>query len=251
VTSSSLPAGGSGTVSSNDWPWYLRSAARRDLDVGMALGGEQRGGLALERGRGRRQLTGCQAGEGTQERADQVVLHLRLEQAERAPHAGRRGHEHGRDLERARHLRGEERAIAAEGDERELLRVAPALDAHRAHGARHPGAAEEIHAVRGFEEPDVEARGNLFGERAPARVGIEAQPARQPLLMQIAEAHVGVGERHRFAPESVAHRPRHRPRTVRTDVERPAPSTLTMLPPPAPTSAMSMAGTRSTKPPPL
>ena len=102
--------------------------------------------------------------------------HLRLEQADRAEDAGRRRHEHGRDPERARHLGGEERPVAAEGDQDELARVAPALDGHRADRARHPRAAEQVDAVRGrLERRGRAGRATCSAIAARASVAIEAR----------------------------------------------------------------------------
>src|SRR5262249_1380955 len=51
----------------------------------------------------------------------------------------------------------------------------------RAHCARHARAAEQIDAVRGFENADAERRGSLLLERAPRFLRGEREAARQPL----------------------------------------------------------------------
>src|SRR5262249_57315645 len=104
--------------------------ARAPLDLhvaAVALRVKQRARLALESSERGGEVVRVEAGERPQEGAHEVMLDLGLEEAEGAPHAGGRRHEHGADLERPRHLRREERAVAAEGDEGEFLRVASAL----------------------------------------------------------------------------------------------------------------------------
>ena len=134
------------------------------------------------------------------------------------PGAG--GIEDGADLERARHLRREERPVAPEGDQGEVARVAPALDGDGAHRAGHARAAQEVDAVGGIRHVDAEGRGDLRGHGPARLLRVEAEAAGQPLGMQITEGHVGVGEGDLEPALVVADGPGHRPRASRTDVER-------------------------------
>src|SRR5215469_3592684 len=198
----------------------LEVGAPLDLHMApVALGTQERLHLALQRGEGGGEIAWVEVGQRPQEGAHEVVLHLGLEETEGAPHAGSGGHEDGGDLERPRHLRGEERAVAAEGDEGELLRIAAALDGDGAHRPRHPRASQEIDAVGGLMEVEVETLRDLLGHRAPSALGVEGESAGKPLGMEVAEAHVRVGEGRLSASEPVAHWSGHRSRAPRTHVE--------------------------------
>src|SRR5215472_11876962 len=202
-------------------PLVLEVGAPLDLHIApVALGAQERLRLTLQRGEGGGEVARIEAGRRPQEGAHEVVLHLGLEETEGAPHAGSGGHEDGGDLERPRHLRGEERAVAAEGDEGELLRIAAALDGDGAHRPRHPRASQEVDAVGGLVEFEVETLRDLLGHRAPGALGVKGESAGEPLGMEVAEAHVRVGERRLGASEPVAHRSGHRSRAPRTHVER-------------------------------
>src|SRR5499433_4447058 len=109
------------------------------------------------------------------------MLDLGLEEAEGAPYPGSRRHEHDADLERPRHLRREERAVAAEGNEGEFLRVASALDGDGAHGAGHSRASQEIHAVGRLVEIEAETGRDLLAHRAPRAVRVQGEATRQAL----------------------------------------------------------------------
>jgi hypothetical protein len=106
-------------------------ASVRRHRLAVSLRAEKRLRLALERAERGGNAVGGFRREGTEDAPDQMVLALGLEEPDRAEHAGRGRHQHGPDGEGARHLRGEERPVAAEGDQDEVARVAPALDGHR------------------------------------------------------------------------------------------------------------------------
>ena len=131
----------------------------------VALGAQERLGLPLERVERGGHARGRLGGERAKHAPHEVMLALRLEEADRAEDAGRGRDEHRRDPERARHLGGEERPVAAEGDEDELPRVAPALDRHRADRAGHARAAHQVDAVRGRLELEVERPRHLLRDR--------------------------------------------------------------------------------------
>src|SRR5882672_1394810 len=157
--------GSQGDTELEGLPLVLEIRAALDLHAvrAVALRAQQGLRLPLERGERLHQITRLEAGERPEKGPHEVMLHLRLEQPERAPHPGRGRHEHPRDLERAGHLCREERPVAAEGDQGELLRIAPALDGDGADGARHARAAEQVDAVRGLGQPEAERRAHLLG----------------------------------------------------------------------------------------
>ena len=154
------------------------------------------------------------------------------------------------DAEAGGHLGGEQRAVAAERDDRELARVAAALDGHRADGARHPRAAEQEDAVRRVVERRARAAPATWSSTAsPGQLGRRAAArSASRSSCEVAEDDVGVGQGRLGAAVGVAGRPGIAPALRGPTWSWPASSTRTMLPPPAPISAMSMAGTRSRKP---
>jgi len=65
-----------------------------------------------------------------------VTLELGFEKTDCAEDPRRRRHQYRADFELASHLGGQERTIAAEGDQREVSRIPAALDrSHRAGNA--------------------------------------------------------------------------------------------------------------------
>src|SRR5262249_36222349 len=124
------------------------------------------------------------------------------------------------DFERAGHLGGEERAVAAERHQRELSRVASALDGDGAHRARHARASEEIDPVGGVGHADPEGRRDLLEDGAARFLGSQTEAARQALGVKVAEREVGVGERDLRAALIVAGGPGHGAGAPRADVQR-------------------------------
>ena len=113
-----------------------------------------------------------------------------------------------------------ERAVAAEREQRVLARVAPALARDGADRAHHVRRRDHVRAVRGLgdrqphapRDPRLE---DLVGAR---RVELD-RAAREPTRIQEAEDHVGVGDRGLGAAEVVAERARRRARALRADLQ--------------------------------
>src|SRR5215472_13991554 len=186
------------------------------------------------------------------ERSDKVMLELGFEKTDRAEDPRRRRHEYSADFERASHLSRKERTIAAEGDQREVPRIPAALHRDGSHRTGDAGAADEISAVGRFLQRQTEGRGYLHGNRAPRFGRIESQSARQPILREITKRYIGVGQSRRGPAIAVANRARCGAGALcGPRCKAPALSTVRMLPPPAPTSAISIAGVRRRYPPPL
>src|SRR5262249_8261772 len=108
-----------------------------------------------------------------------------------------------------------------EGHQREFLRIATALDRDRANGASHPGAAEQVHAVRRFGDVEPDGGSNLIGERPPRLLGVEPETARQALWMEISETDIGVGECPLAPPLMEGAGPGPRPRAPGPHVQSP------------------------------
>src|SRR5262249_15493491 len=128
------------------------------------------------------------------EGSDEVLLELGCEKPDSAEDLRCRRHQYRADFEGTGGLGSKKRTVAAEGNESEVSRIPTALDCNRAYGPRDAGAADEIGAVGSFLQWQIQGRGNLHRNRAPRFGCIEPQPARQSVLREIAQRHVGVGQ---------------------------------------------------------
>ena len=173
--------------------------------------------------------------------------------AEKTP--GRGGTSTRRMPELARERGGVDRAAAAERDEREVARVAAALDRHRLDRADHARVRQLVGAVRRVEHVQPERLGDVALERplgASGRRRAASSPSSSPRRVEVAEQQVGVGDRRLVAALAVADGTGIGARGARARPwgRRPG-RARSRLPPPAPTSARSMNGTLSAYPPPL
>ena len=123
------------------------------------------------------------------------------------------------DPEARRHLGREQGSVAAERHDRELARVAAAFHGHRPDGTGHARLADQERAVRGVVEVERERRSHLLGDGSPRQLAVEAQAARQSLVVEVAQHDVRVRERRVRAALRVAGGPRDRARAARPDVE--------------------------------
>ena len=82
-----------------------------------------------------------------------------------------------RDAQRGRHAGGEQRPVAAEGEQRELARVAAALGRYRLDGADHVGGRDQMGAVGRALDRHAERLGDLFGEDRARLLGVELERA--------------------------------------------------------------------------
>ena len=143
----------------------------------------------------------------------EFLLDIRAQQAERAEHAGRARDHHAPDAERLGDLGRHHRPVAAEGDEREVARVAAAIGRDRLHGARHRGDRERQHAARRARQVEAQRARDLSCKRGAAGIGLERKAAAgQRRVVDVAERQEGVGQRRLRAAEPVADRARDRRR---------------------------------------
>src|SRR6267378_3653950 len=104
-----------------------RRAADSRLLRGESAGGELIARLARERVPSHGNFLRVGFSEQPPEAARIVILDVGVEQPERGEKARRRRHDDALHAERLSHAAGEHRAIAAESEQRELARIAPAL----------------------------------------------------------------------------------------------------------------------------
>ena len=138
-----------------------------------------------------------------------MVLDVGVEQAEGGEEARRRRHDHAADAERRRHAAGEQGAVAAEGEERELPRVAAALGRDRLDGADHVGGGDLVRAIGGGLQAHAQGFGYGRGKHRARLVGIESEGAADEVAgVQVAQDDVGVGDGRDPAAGVVANGPR-------------------------------------------
>ena len=122
-----------------------------------------------------------------------------------------------------RHAGREQRAVAAEGEQREFARIAPALGRHRLDGADHVRGGDQMCAVGGAFERHAERLRDLLLERRARLLGVELQRAADEIRrVDVAEQHVGVGDGRRLAAHVVADRARRSARALRPRLQRAA-----------------------------
>ena len=152
-------------------------------------------------------LAQVRAPQQAAERARVVMLDVGVKQAERREQPGRGRHHDALDAEHRRHAGREQRAVAAEGEQGELARIAPALGRHRLDGADHVRGGDQVRAVGGAFERHAERPGDLLLERRARLPGIELQRAANEVRrVDVAEQHVRVGDGRRLAAHVVADR---------------------------------------------
>ena len=183
---------------------------------GEAIGDHRLPGLRLQavEGRGHRVRVG--AFGPNHDRLDELLLGIRIEQAQGAEHAGHRRHEHPADLQRAGDLHAEHGSVAAEGREHEVPRVPPAVRGDRLHGPGHGGAGEGEHPVRGFRQGAVQRPGHLLFEDGKRLRRVQGQaPADQVTRVQVADGDQRIGKRRIHSAQVVAHRTGYGPGALR------------------------------------
>ena len=101
--------------------------------------------------------------------------------------------------------------------------IAPALARDGADGAHHVRGGDEVGAVGRLDQRHPERARHLLLEHLvrPRRVELH-RAAREPRRIEIAQDHVGVGDRRLGAAEVVAERAGRRPRAPRPHLERAA-----------------------------
>ena len=124
-----------------------------------------------------------------------VVLDLGMEQAEGGEQAGRGRHQHCPDRELARHAGGEERPVAAEGEQGVVTRVAAPLGRDSANGADHVRGGDTVGAERGVFRRQAHRLRHGALEGLARRLVVELQRAADEMArIEVSEQQVGVGE---------------------------------------------------------
>ncbi len=173
-----------------------------------------RGHVVVHRGHGRR----VERVEPADVGARHVELHLGGEESDRRRHAGRGGQDHARDAERLREAAAVHRPGAAERHERQVARIAAALDRHHARGQLHVGVDDRVDAPRGLLHREAEGARELLIERARGAGRVERhRAAGEVVRVEVAEHEVRVGDG-RLAPAApVAHGSRRGRRALGAD----------------------------------
>ena len=164
-----------------------------------------------------------------------------------AEHAGQRRDDDPGDAELAGEVERMDAAIAAERHQREIARIAAALDGDGADGTRHVDVGHGADAVRGIGdiEPERVVRGAGAIACSLSALSIPRRAAGQAARIDEAQHDIGVGHGRPVVAEAVAGGTRNRAGRLRTDHQQTALVDAAIDPPPAPTSAMSIAGTLS------
>ena len=155
-------------------------------------------------------------------RAHEVEGQRRGEKPDRAHHPrAERRQERGR-AERQRDPIGVHRPRAAEGEEREAVRVFAALQRMDARGVGHVLVGDLVNAPGRLLDRHAQLVGDLLLDRPPRAVDIQLHaPAEEVGRVKIAEDQIGVGHRRLGSAAPVADRPWIRPGRVRPDLEQP------------------------------
>src|SRR5215471_19784633 len=181
-------------VNSKDWPAYFGIDGAVDVILGQC----------------RQRRIKC---------SDKVMLEFSFEKTNCAEDPRHRRDQYRPDFERASRLGGKKRIVAAESDQREVSRFPAAFDRNGTHRTRNAGAVDEIGAVGRFLQWQTEGRGYLRENRAPRFGRIKRQPARQPVLREIAKRYIRIGQGRRGPAIAVANRARHRAGAAWADMQ--------------------------------
>ena len=113
---------------------------------------------------------------------------------------------------------------AAEGDQREVARIAAALDRDRADRVLHVARDRLVHAPRGVLGAEPERRADVVGDGLASRGDVERHLAGEEVgRVEIAEHEVRVGDRRPLAADAVTDRPRVGARALGPDLDDPQP----------------------------
>ena len=110
------------------------------------------------------------------------MLHVGEEEPERGEQAGRRRHDDAAHLELSRHPRREERAVAAEREQRVFARITSALARHRADRAHHVRRRDDVRTVRGLGERQAHPPRDAFFEDCVSARRVELHGAARELV---------------------------------------------------------------------
>jgi Hydantoinase/oxoprolinase N-terminal region len=128
--------------------------------------------------------------------------------AERGEETGRRRHDDAAHAERPRYPAGEERAVAAEGEQHELPRIAAALGRHRLDRPDHVRRGDLVRPVGRSVGAHAEWAGDPLPESVPRLFGIELNGAADEVpRVDVTKDEVGIGHRRNGAALIVADRP--------------------------------------------
>ena len=184
----------------------------RDEGHGLLLRGESpprpsTPGRAARAPQDPRHLLARRLAREADQRLRELVAEVGDEVAERAQQPGRRRHDHREGAHQLGDRVRVQRPRAAEGDERELARVVPALDGDDPQGARHVLVDDLQDALRRLVDRQADGLRHLRDGGA-RRLRVERHLAADQARRQVADDDVGVRDRRRRAALAVGRRAR-------------------------------------------
>ena len=182
---------------------FEREQAQRLLDVSCDRG--------IDIGR-------LNAVEAPEKGADELMLDVGEQHAERAEEPGDRRHDDAADPEALREAGRVHAAVAADREQAELRRVAAALRSDRLQRAHHARVGDQVDAVGGIGQGQVELRSERAHRVTCLVVGQREIAADQRRGIQVTQQQVGVGHRRLGAAAVVADRPRLGAGAARADL---------------------------------
>ena len=149
-----------------------------------------------------------------------MILDIRVEQPEGREQSGAGRNDDPLDVELRRHAGGEQRPVAAECEQRELARIAPALARYRADRTDHVRRRDLICAIGRILDRHLQRRRDGLGEHRARLLGVELERAADEMLrIDVAEQHVGVGDGRHSAALIVTDRTGRGARALRSDLQ--------------------------------
>ena len=169
-----------------------------------ALGGEHAPSLGDLRRQDRACFGHVHAQKSLVDGADEIMANVGDETAERRRDARARRDEHLRNRQLTRERNGVKRPGAAEGEQDEVARVAPALQRHQPDGAGHLVVGHAHDGGGGRDRIERQMRADLLVDDVVHLVEPSAAfHAEQRIRIQPAEEEIGVGDRGLLAPAAV------------------------------------------------
>ena len=155
--------------------------------------------------------------------ARRLLLDVGEQQAVSAEHAGIGRHDDGGHLQQVGDRRRHDRAVAAEGEQGEIPRVAAAVGRDRLDGAHHGAAGDLQDAVGGVQHVPAQHGGDPLGDRLRGSPGVDGEAAADQIIrVEPAEGQHRVAEGRLRAALPVGDRPGHGAGAVRPDADQPA-----------------------------
>src|SRR5271166_4778257 len=198
-------------------------ALDRDPVCGKAVGGETGPGLAFEPAEDCPEFRRVEGAEQRLPGPREVIRNLRIEQAPGRKDTGGGRDQYLPDHQRLGHRGGEQRPVAAKGDERIFAGIATPLARHRLDCPDHVRRRDQMGAPGTLFDRHAERLRDLVldGRTRLARVEPD-RTADQMIGVDVTENDIGIRQGRLGAPEVVTDRTRRSAGAVRSDLQCPA-----------------------------